>query len=80
MQSSASCAYGVARVEVVHVARRHERKPGLLRECDQPWVDLLLLGEPRVLELDVRRVAPDDLHESVEILAGVFAAAFGERA
>ena len=70
----------VAGVEVVDVARRHEGQPGLLGECDQLRVHLLLLGEPRVLDLDVRRVAPDDLDEAVEILARVLATALGERA
>ena len=70
----------VAGVEVVDVARRHEGQPGLLGECDQLRVHLLLLGEPRVLDLDVGRVAPDDLDEAVEILPRVLATALGERA
>ena len=65
-------------VEVVDVSRRHERKPGLGGERDQLRVDLLLLGEPGVLQLDVRRVAPEDLDEPVEIAARVLGPSFGE--
>ena len=43
-------------------------------------IDLLLLGEPGVLELDVGGVAPEDLRESVEVLAGVLPAPLDERA
>ncbi len=43
-------------------------------------VHLLLLGEPRVLELDVRRVAPEDLHEPIEVGARVFRPTLRERA
>ena len=67
-------------VEVVDVSGRDERKPGLLREGDQLRVDLVLLGEPGVLDLDVRRVAAEDLHEAVEIAGRVLRAALRERA
>ncbi len=69
---------GVLRVEVMDVAGRDERQAGLFCERDQPRVDLLLLGEPGVLDLDVRRVAPEDLDEPVEIGVGVLRPAFGE--
>ena len=58
-------------VEVVDVTGRDEREAGLLGERDQAGVDLLLLGEPGVLELDVGRVASEDLDEAVEIRARV---------
>ena len=67
-------------VEVVDVAGRDERKPGLLREGDQLRVDLVLLGEPGVLDLDVRRVAAEDLDEPVEVGARVLRATLRERA
>ena len=67
-------------VEVVDVSGRDERKPGLLCEGDQLRVDLVLLGEPGVLDLDVRRVAAEDLDEAVEIAGRVLRAALRERA
>ena len=54
--------------------------PGLVRECDEARIDLLLLGEPGVLDLDVGRAAPEDLGESVEVGAGVLPAPLDERA
>ena len=71
MQRSASCANASLGVEVVDVTGRDEREAGLVGERDEVRVDLLLLREPGVLQLDVRRVAPEDLHEAVEILARV---------
>ena len=70
----------VVGVEVVHVTRRDEREPGLFRERDERGIDFLLLGEPGVLQLDVGRVAPEDLHEPVEILARVLRPVLDERA
>ena len=70
----------VVGIEVVDVARRDERQPGLLGERDQLRVDLVLLGETGVLDLDVRRVAPEDLHETVEVGARVLRPAFRQRA
>ncbi len=69
----------IVRVEVVDVARRDEREAGLLGEGYQLRIDLLLLREPRILDLDVRRVTPEDLDEPVEIGARVLRAALGER-
>ncbi len=53
--------------QVVHVAGRDERQAGALGELRQLRVDPRLLGEPRVLDLDVGRVAPEDLDEPVEV-------------
>ncbi len=51
-----------------------------LREGDQLRVDLVLLGEPGVLDLDVRRLRPEYLHQSVEVCARVLRAALRELA
>ena len=69
----------VVGVEVVDVTGRHEREPRLGGERDQLRVHLLLLGEPGVLELDVGRVAPEDLDEAIEIRAGVLRPPLRER-
>ena len=69
----------VVGVEVVDVAGRDERKARLRRERDELRVDLLLLGEAGVLDLDVRRVAPEDLDEPVEVGARVARAVLRER-
>ena len=66
-------------VQVVDVTGRHEREAGLLREGDEAGVDLLLLGEAGVLQLDVRRVASEDLDEAVEIRVRVLRPALRER-
>ena len=58
---------GVFGVEVVDVTGGDEREADLGGERDEARVDLLLLGEPRVLDLDVRRVPSEDLYEPVEI-------------
>ena len=79
MQRSASCAYASDGVEVVDVAGRHEREARLLREGEQPRVHALLLREAGVLELDVRRVASEDLGEAVEVGPGVLRAILDER-
>ena len=65
--------------EVVDVARRHERQARGGGELRELGVDPLLLGEPRVLDLDVRRVAAEDLREPVEVGGGVLRAALLER-
>ena len=65
--------------EVVDVARRHERQAGRCSELRELRVDPLLLRETGVLDLDVRRVAAEDLREPVEIGGGVLPAAFLER-
>ncbi len=70
----------VVGVEVVDVTGRDEWEPGLFRERDEGGIDFLLLGEPGVLQLDVGRVAPEDLHEPVEVLARVLRPVLDERA
>ena len=70
---------GVARVEVVDVSGRDERKARLLGERDQLGVDRLLLGKAGVLELDVGGVAPEDLLETVEVFARILRPFLGER-
>ncbi len=71
---------GIVRVEVVHVSRRNERQARLLGECDEQRVDLSLLSEPGVLDLDVRRVAAEDLDEAIEVCVRVRRPALRERA
>ena len=79
MQSSASCALRVLVPQVVDVAGRDERQPGLGRELRQERVDPRLDVEARVLDLDVGRVAPEDLREPVEVGARVVGPALLER-
>ncbi len=67
-------------VEVVDVARRDEGKPGGVRKLGEPGNDAGLLLEPGVLELDVRRVAAEDLREPVEVGASVVATPLRESA
>src|SRR5438552_324891 len=49
------------------VTGRDERQAGAARELDELRVHALLHLEPRVLELDVDGVAPEDLDEPVEV-------------
>ena len=70
MQSSASCGVGVLGAQVVHVAGADDRQAGVGGEREQARVDAAVLVDARVLELDVDVVAPEDLHEAVELLAG----------
>ena len=65
--------------EVVDVPRRHERQARGGGELRELGVDPLLLGEARVLDLDVRRVAAEYLREPVEVGSRVLPAAFLER-
>jgi hypothetical protein len=53
--------------QVMHVAGRDERQARALRELCELRVDPRLLGKPGVLNLDVGRVAPEDLDEPVEV-------------
>ena len=71
MQRSASWLVGVGGVEVVDVPRRDERQPELRGEPGQRLERRLLDLEPDVLELDVGRVAAEDLREPVELRLGV---------
>ena len=57
--------------EVVDVAGGDERQPGRLGELRELRVDPLLRLEPGVLDLDVGRVAAEDLDEPVEVGGGV---------
>ena len=57
--------------QVVDVAGRDERQTGRLGEPGQLRVDPLLRLEPRILDLDVRRVLAEDLDEPVEVGGGV---------
>jgi hypothetical protein len=55
----------------VHVAGRNERQPRALGELREQRVDPRLLGEPRVLNLDISAVLAKDLHQLVEVGCGV---------
>src|SRR4029079_19214434 len=70
---------GVLVPQVVNVAGRDQRQAGLARELLQRRVDLRLDVKPRVLDLDVGRVAPEDLREPVEVGARVAGPALLER-
>ena len=61
---------GVLGAEVMDVAGRDERQPRLLGEAGERGIDALLDLEVRVLELDVRVVAAEDLREPVEVQIG----------
>ena len=65
--------------EVVDVAGRDERQARLGRELRELRVDPLLHVEARVLDLDVGRVAAEDLREPVELGARVGGAVLLER-
>lgn len=65
--------------EVVDVARCDERQPGCLRELRELRVDPQLRLEAGVLDLDVGRVAAEDLDEAVEIGGGVLRPVLLER-
>ena len=67
-------------VEVVDVARCHQRETCLLGQRDELGVEHGLLLEACVLDLDVGRVAAEDLHEPVEVGVRVAVAVLGERA
>ena len=62
---------GVGGGEVVDVAGGDERQLRLGGELHELRVDALLHVEPRVLELDVSVLAPEDLCQPVEIVARV---------
>src|SRR5581483_1421956 len=62
---------GVLVQEVVDVTGRDERQAGRLGELGELGVHPLLDVEMSVLDLDVGRVAPEDLHEPVEVGGGV---------
>ena len=79
MQSSASCESASSAREVVDVAGRDERQARLGGELDELRVDPLLHVEARVLELDVGVVAPEHLHQPVELCGGVLGPALLER-
>jgi hypothetical protein len=70
---------GVLVAQVVHVAGGDEREPGLAGEIDELRVDALLDVEARVLQLDVGRIAAEDLGEAVEVGAGIVRAVLLER-
>ena len=57
--------------EVVDVAGGDERERRLDGKLRELRVDPLLFGEPRVLDLDVRLLTPEDLREPIEIGGGV---------
>ena len=65
--------------EVVDVAGGDERQPGRLGELRELRVDPLLRLEPGVLDLDVGRVAAEDLDEPVEVAGGVLRPVLLER-
>ena len=61
----------VLTAQVVDVGRRDEAAAHLPREADDRLVDLLLLGDPVVLDLEVDVVGPEDVDEVVEVAAGL---------
>ena len=65
--------------EVVDVPRRDERQARGGGELRELGVDPLLLREACVLDLDVRRVAAEDLREPVEVGGSVLSATLLER-
>ena len=67
-------------VQVVHVTGGDEREARLRGERDELRVDLQLLGDAAVLDLDVGRVAAEDLNEAVEVGARVARPVLRERA
>ncbi len=54
--------------QVVHVARADDRQPGVGGEREQAGIDAPVLVDAGVLQLDVDVLAPEDLHEAVELL------------
>jgi hypothetical protein len=66
-------------LEVVHVAGRDEGQLRLARELGEERVDPRLLGEARVLDLDIDAVAAEDLREPVEVGLGVLRPVLLER-
>ena len=60
---------GVLGAQVVHVARADDRQAGLGGQRQEAGVDALVLVDAGVLQLDVDVLAPEDLHEAVELLA-----------
>ena len=58
---------GVRPARVVRVARRHQRQPGVHGQRAQAGVDAGLDLQPRVLDLHVDVVAPEDLGQRVEL-------------
>ena len=73
-------ARSVGGVEVVDVARRDERQPLLRREPGKRHGTRLLRLEADVLQLDVGRVAAEDLREAIELRLGVGVPMLAERA
>ena len=55
--------------QVVHVGGRDQRAAHLGREAADRLVDLLLLGEPVALDLEVHVLGPEHLHQLVEVRA-----------
>ena len=70
----------VGGLEVVHVPRRDERQPELRGEPGQRLERRLLRLEADVLELDVGRVAAEDLREAIELRRGVAVPVLAQRA
>src|SRR5262249_31948885 len=65
--------------EVVDDTRGDERQLRRLGEALELRVDARLLGQPRVLDLDVDLVVPENLDETVEVGSGVGGPALLER-
>ncbi len=70
---------GVLGAQVVHVAGADDRKARVGGEREQAGVDALVLLDARVLQLDVDVLAPEDLDEAVELLAGAGSVAGEQR-
>ena len=70
---------GILGAQVVHVAGADHREAGVGGQGEQPGVDRAVLVDARVLQLDVDVLAPEDLHEPVELLAGARRVARQER-
>ena len=64
--------------QVVHVGGGDERAAGLPREAPHRLVDLLLLGQAVALDLEVDVLGPEDLHQLVEVRAGLLGLALDD--
>ena len=57
----------VLAAQVVHVAGADERAPDLARDPHDPLVGLLLVGDAVLLDLEVDVVAPEGVHQVVDV-------------
>src|SRR4029453_19440135 len=57
--------------EVLDIPGRDERQAGRLGELPEVGVDSLLDVDPRVLDLEVRRIRPEDVTKICDLLLGL---------